>query len=245
LHRLDGASFLYFFGTLSTAISVFARTNGNRALRHSVAEDFAHIRHGEALTSSASRLTSPGVWPQAMEKSQMINRVPALAAAGLLAAALGAFASAAAATPLSGALAIKNTAPNSIEAIRWGGGGWGGRGWGGGWRGGWRGGGWGWGVGAGIVAGAVVGGALATPYYGYGPYYAAPYYPYYGQVYDAPPPGAYGPQPGAYGPPPGAGAYGPGPGNGADPDYCAHRYRSFDPASGTYTGSDGQHHPCP
>jgi BA14K-like protein len=176
----------------------------------------------------------------------MINRVPALAAAGLLAAGLGAFASAAAATPLSGALAIKNAMPSNIEAVRWGGGGWGGRGWGGGgWRGGgWRGGGWGWGVGAGIVGGAIIGGALAAPYYGYGPYYPAypPPYPYYGPVYGAPPPGAYGPPPAAYGP--GPGAYGPGP-EGGDPGYCAQRYRSFDPQSGTYMGNDGVRHPCP
>jgi BA14K-like protein len=28
-------------------------------------------------------------------------------------------------------------------------------------------------------------------------------------------------------------------------DYCAQRYRSFDPATGTYLGFDGQRHPCP
>jgi hypothetical protein len=27
--------------------------------------------------------------------------------------------------------------------------------------------------------------------------------------------------------------------------YCAQRYRSYDPASGTYLGYDGQRHPCP
>ena len=187
----------------------------------------------------------------------MINRVPALAAAGLLAAGLGAFANAASATPLSGALAIAGAAPNHVESVRWGGGGGGGgwRGGGGGWRGrggwgggGWRGGGWGWGVGAGIVGGAIIGGALAAPYYGYGPYYPAypAPYPYYGPVYDAPPPGAYGPPP-AYedGPPPGAGAYGPPPGGGGDAGYCAQRYRSYDPQSGTYMGNDGTRHPCP
>jgi BA14K-like protein len=192
----------------------------------------------------------------------MINRVPALAAAGLLAAGLGAFASAASATPLSDALAIRNAAPNNVESVRWagGGGGWrggGGGGWrggGGGWGGGgWRGGGWGggggwgWGVGAGIVGGAIIGGALAAPYYGYGPYYPAypAPYPYYGPVYDAPPPGAYGPPPGYDGPPPGAGAYGPPPGGGGDAGYCAQRYRSYDPQSGTYMGTDGLRHPCP
>ena len=27
--------------------------------------------------------------------------------------------------------------------------------------------------------------------------------------------------------------------------YCAQRYRSYDPASGTYLGYDGLRHPCP
>jgi hypothetical protein len=31
----------------------------------------------------------------------------------------------------------------------------------------------------------------------------------------------------------------------ADPSYCAQRYRSYDPASGTYLGRDGLRHPCP
>ena len=30
----------------------------------------------------------------------------------------------------------------------------------------------------------------------------------------------------------------------ADPAYCAQRYRSYDPASGTYLGFDGLRHPC-
>jgi len=34
------------------------------------------------------------------------------------------------------------------------------------------------------------------------------------------------------------------PGGGAY-DYCAQRYRSYDPASGTYLGYDGLRHPCP
>jgi hypothetical protein len=32
---------------------------------------------------------------------------------------------------------------------------------------------------------------------------------------------------------------------GVDASYCAQRYRSWDPASGTYLGYDGQRHPCP
>ncbi len=80
--------------------------------------------------------------------------------------------------------------------------------------------GFGWGFGAGFLGGALLGGALAAPYY-YGPYY-------------------YGP---AYYPP----AYGPGyyPAPAGDPSYCARRYRSYDPATGTYLGYDGVRHPCP
>ncbi len=43
----------------------------------------------------------------------------------------------------------------------------------------------------------------------------------------------------------GAPAYG-APGYDASPeDYCAQRYRSYNPASGTYLGFDGLRHPCP
>jgi hypothetical protein len=31
---------------------------------------------------------------------------------------------------------------------------------------------------------------------------------------------------------------------GGDASYCAQRYRSYDPASGTYLGYDGLRHPC-
>jgi len=84
-----------------------------------------------------------------------------------------------------------------------------------------RGRGFGWGLGAGFLGGAILGGALAAPYY-YGPY--GPYYygaPYYPPVYPAP-------------------GYG---GNAAA--YCASRYRSYDPATGTFLGYDGLRHPCP
>jgi len=86
--------------------------------------------------------------------------------------------------------------------------------------------GFGWGLGAGLLGGAIVGGALAAPYYYGGPYsysYGEPYYP----------PAAYGP------------GYYPGSGYGADAPYCASRYRSYDPATGTYLGYDGLRHPCP
>jgi hypothetical protein len=32
---------------------------------------------------------------------------------------------------------------------------------------------------------------------------------------------------------------------GDDVAYCMQRYKSYDPASGTYLGYDGQRHPCP
>jgi hypothetical protein len=81
----------------------------------------------------------------------------------------------------------------------------------------WRGG-WGWGapLAGGLIAGALIGGALAAPYYAPG------YYP--GPVYGVP-------------------AYGPPPGNAIA--YCMQRFRSYDPASGTYLGYDGYRHPCP
>jgi hypothetical protein len=106
-----------------------------------------------------------------------------------------------------------------------GGGNWHGGGWhGGGWRGGHRG---GWIPGA--VAGAVVGGAIANSY----AYYGGPDYYDYGPDYYAD---------NTY--------YDSGPEvavvqGGADPSYCAQRYRSWDPATGTYLGYDGQRHPCP
>jgi hypothetical protein len=78
-----------------------------------------------------------------------------------------------------------------------------------------------WGFGPGFVGGAIVGSAVAAPYY-YRPY---PYY-YYG------PPAAYGP------------GY-PAPGYAGAPGYCATRFKSWDPATGTYLGHDGLRHPCP
>jgi hypothetical protein len=84
----------------------------------------------------------------------------------------------------------------------------------------WRRRGWGPGVGAAILGGAIIGGMLANPYYGPSPYY-------YG-------PGPYYPAPAYVGPAPG------------DPvAYCMQRFRSYDPASGTYLGFDGYRHPCP
>jgi hypothetical protein len=101
-----------------------------------------------------------------------------------------------------------------------------GRGWhNGGWNNGWRH--HGYRPGIGFAAGLAAGSALG---YGYGNYYDG----YYGDNY------AYNDD-----------YYGAGdPGyvvssNDDDSGYCAQRYRSYDPASGTYLGYDGQRHPCP
>ena len=92
--------------------------------------------------------------------------------------------------------------------------------WGGGY--GYRRGGWGWGgAAAGLAAGAIIGGAIAAN--------SAPYYDGYGPGYYAPPPGYYA-APAA---------------DQSAVAYCARRYRSYDPASGTYLNNDGNRYPCP
>jgi hypothetical protein len=83
----------------------------------------------------------------------------------------------------------------------------------------------------GAAAGAAVGGLGSYAYYGggpgdYGPGYADTYYD--NGYYDT---GA-------------TVAVVPGT-TGADSSYCAQRFRSYDPASGTYLGYDGQRHSCP
>jgi hypothetical protein len=81
----------------------------------------------------------------------------------------------------------------------------------------------GFGPGLGFAAGVGVGSALG---YGYGSYYD----PYYYDDY-------------AYDDYPVASGYVVS--SAGDPSYCAQRYRSYDPASGTYLGYDGLRHPCP
>jgi len=131
----------------------------------------------------------------------------------------------ASATPVANGFAIKNAVPASVEIVQWRRG-WGGGGWG--YRRGW---GWG-GVGAGLVAGAVIGSALASPYYGYDPYY-------YPGPYVAPPARSCTARPVPLMPllslplPKDAVAY------------CMQRFKSYDPRSGTYFGYDGARHPCP
>ncbi|MBR0701084.1 BA14K family protein [Bradyrhizobium sp. 62B] len=77
----------------------------------------------------------------------------------------------------------------------------------------------------GFAAGAAIGGVGSYAYYG-GGYYDDPYY--YGDSYYDEPSVAVVPDSG-----------------GDSSAYCAQRYKSYDPASGTYLGYDGQRHPCP
>ncbi|AMA57947.1 BA14K family protein [Bradyrhizobium sp. CCGE-LA001] len=80
----------------------------------------------------------------------------------------------------------------------------------------------------GFATGVAFGGLGSYAYYGggygYGGYYDDPYY--YGSYYDEPSVAVV--QDG-----------------GGDSAYCAQRYKSYDPASGTYLGYDGRRHPCP
>ena len=90
--------------------------------------------------------------------------------------------------------------------------------------------GWGW---PGAIAAGVVGGAVAAAT---SPLWAPGYYDY------AP---GYGYAPGyAYATGPYV-ASGPVVAQNDDASYCAARFRSYDPASGTYLGFDGLRHPCP
>lgn len=98
------------------------------------------------------------------------------------------------------------------------------------WHGGgghWHGGGWHrrGGFWPGFAAGAAIGGLGSYAYYG-GGYYDDPYY--YGDSYYDEPSVAVVPDTG-----------------GDSAAYCAQRFRSYDPASGTYLGYDGRRHPCP
>jgi hypothetical protein len=82
------------------------------------------------------------------------------------------------------------------------------------------------GRGLGFVGGLAVGSALG---YGYGGYYGDDYYAdnsYSDGNYDSGP------------------SYVVSGGQNGDSGYCAQRYKSYDPASGTYLGYDGLRHPC-
>ncbi|PSO17315.1 BA14K family protein [Bradyrhizobium sp. MOS003] len=78
----------------------------------------------------------------------------------------------------------------------------------------------------GFATGAAIGGIGSYAYYGGGGYYGDP--DYYGDSYYDEPSVAVVPD-----------------GGGDSVAYCSQRYKSYDPASGTYLGYDGQRHPCP
>ena len=148
-------------------------------------------------------------------------------AVALMTAAAPWFVSTASALPVSSSLGLPTAVAPPYEAVRYRGRGY-------------------VGAGIGLAAGAIIGGAILNAtqprgYYGYDSGYG---YGAYGQGY-----GGYEPD---YAEVPSYG-YGPGPGpayrqsyveGDNDAGYCQQRYRSYDPASGTYLGYDGLRHPC-
>ncbi|MDO9299097.1 BA14K family protein [Bradyrhizobium sp.] len=78
------------------------------------------------------------------------------------------------------------------------------------------------GIAGALIGGAMIGAAQPYGYYGHPGYYGYP--GYYGPAYVVAPPPYVG---------------------GGAVAYCAQRYRSYDPYSGTYLGYDGYRHPCP
>ena len=148
----------------------------------------------------------------------MLTSTRKLTTAVLIAASVVSSVGVASAAPANG-LAIQNATPSNVETVQFR-----------------R---WGPALGAGIVAGAIVGGMLANPYYGYGPYYGpGPYYAGPGPYYAGPGPVLSGAL--CRGP-----VVRPGPVYSDAVAYCARRYRSYDPRSGTFLGYDGLRHPCP
>jgi hypothetical protein len=91
----------------------------------------------------------------------------------------------------------------------------------------------GFGAGAGFAADVAAGSALGYGAYGYDPYWYGDDYAY-DDGYDLGYPVVAG------GP-----VVAEGPVVTGDASYCAQRYRSYDPATGTYLGFDGLRHPCP
>jgi hypothetical protein len=163
-----------------------------------------------------------------------MNITSGILAAALMTAAAPWLALPAMAAPMSSSLELQGAAAPSVETVQY--------------RRNWRGGYYpdaGVGLGLGI-AGAIVGGAIvgATQPYGYNGYYNNGYYNngyynngYYNNGYSY---GGYDP------------GYASAPGyqqgyvaGGNAVGYCQQRFRSYDPASGTYLGFDGLRHPCP
>lgn len=147
----------------------------------------------------------------------------------LMTAAAPWFVSTASALPVSSPLVLRTAVAPEFEAVRYRGRGY-------------------VGAGIGLAAGAIIGGAILNAtqprgYYGYDSGYGYGAYGYE-QSY-----GGYEPD---YAEIPNY-RYGPGPGpayrqsyvrGDNDVGYCQQRYRSYDPASGTYLGYDGLRHPC-
>ena len=130
----------------------------------------------------------------------------------------------AAATPLAAPSAVQNAVTPAVETVQWR----------------WRRGAW-----APLAGAAIIGGAIAASRpWGYDNYYGdyayAPGYRYgHGNSYND-----YAYSPGY------RSSWGPSytyeySSGGDDVAYCKQRFRSYDPASGTYLGYDGQRHPCP
>ena len=154
----------------------------------------------------------------------VMNISSKILAAALMAAAAPWLVAPAAAAPIS-LLGLQNAAAPSVETVQYR------RSWRGGYRNGISGGA---GVGLGLAAGAIVGGAIigATQPYGYRGYSG-----YDGYAYD---------QGYAYAPGYDQGYVAVSPyTGGSEVAFCRQRFRSYDPASGTYLGFDGLRHPCP
>ena len=158
-----------------------------------------------------------------------MNTSSKVIAVALMAAAAPWLGSPAAALPVSSPLALQSAVPSSVETVRNRGRGY-------------------VGAGIGLAAGAIIGGAILNAtqprgYYGHGYGYDNGYQAYgyeqsyggYEPEYVEAPSYGYAPAP-AYR----QGAVAAGRGVG----YCQQRYRSYDPASGTYLGFDGLRHPC-
>jgi hypothetical protein len=159
-----------------------------------------------------------------------------LLAAAAFAIGTPSFIAPAAAAPITAPSSLQNAASAPVETVQW-------RRWG-----------------PALAAGAIIGGAIAAtqPWYGYGYYDNYAYSPGYSYGYSS-----YGSGPSGYNSynydyAPGTYSYSYRPGynysaggnysysaGGNDDGYCSQRFRSYDPASGTYLGYDGQRHPCP
>jgi hypothetical protein len=160
-----------------------------------------------------------------------MNMPSKVIAVALMAAAAPWLGSPASALPMSSPLALHSAVASPVEAVRYRGRGL-------------------VGAGIGLAAGAIIGGAILNatqPRYGYG-------YGYQGYGYDNGYQQGYGGYEPEYVEAPSYGygqGYGPGLAYrqgyavaGRDVGYCQRRYRSYDPASGTYLGYDGLRHPC-